>query len=134
MSDGYLRQRQFYEDISGTLTVDSQDTDPVAVPLNTSRDALFQTIFVQRGTITILSPGVPGTTWTLGDDQAGFITQDYPVGVDDPVEIPFDFGAIGRPITEGAAFIIATSAPGAGGLMSFEGYRKLTGVGASANP
>ena len=131
MSDGYLRNRHFYQDVAGTGTVDSGDTEVSLVPTLGSVDGNLQTIFVQRGTLTVLNAGDPGTTWTLGDDQSAFITEDYAVGPDDARSYAFDFGAQGRALTEGAAFIVTCSAAGATGLISFEAYRKLTGVGAA---
>lgn len=130
MSDRYSRLRQSYEDISGSVAVDITDTEPVVVPVNGSSNGLQQTIFVQRGTMTVQNSGAPGTTWTLADSEGAAVSEDYPVDADNPASIAFDFGATGRPLTEGAAFQLVCSAPGAGGLVTFEGYRKLTGVGA----
>ena len=131
MSDGYLRQREFFENISGSVAVDISDTEPVLVPANLANsNGLQQTIFIQRAVITIQTPGAPGTTWTLGDDQAVFITPDYPVDADSPNEVTLDYTAIGRPLTEGASFILSCSQAGAGGIISWSGYRKLTGIGA----
>lgn len=128
MSDAYRRLREFNEDISGTALVDTADTEVIQVVAKP-----LETIYIQRVIADVTEPGPTGTDWQLTDDSGTaimspiFVDGTGQVG-DNPQHQRRDFGATGRPLMEGGALVLLTD-PGASGLVTWEGYRKLTNTG-----
>jgi len=124
MSDGYVRLRRFFEDISGTVAMDSTTGDTVA-----KAGRPLDTIYVQRIVASIVSAGVAGSVWRITDTDGSILLSDLPA--DEAKEIERDLGATGRACKEGEGLVITADPPGATGLISWDGYRKRTGVGAA---
>jgi len=126
MSDGYLRQREFFRSISGSRDVAAADTGTIALVAAIPK----HTIFVQRlhFEVTTLTAS---EVWTV-QDGAG---TPVPVAVQSAAAVgrgDADYGAIGKPLTEATALnLVISGATGAVGSVTWEGYAKLT-LGAAA--
>lgn len=124
MSDAYLRQREFYQDISGSLIVST-----AAVTQDLIADKASETIFLQKAHVHIT--GASAKTWDLKDKAGTPIELAGPFdGTNDGVHYDQDFGARGVPLTEGKGLQLVISAAGAAGIVTWEGYRKRTAGGA----
>jgi len=126
--DPYLRNRTFYEDISGDFTVETTQDDLVI-----KDGKVNETIFIQKVHVSITTAS-GGKTWQLTDDANPTPKQIAgPFATDtDGAHYDRDYGAKGVPLGEGQGLKLDVSAAGAGGLVVWEGYRKLTGVAAPA--
>ncbi len=123
MADGYRQLRTFFEDVSGSVSI-TELTDaetPVA-----AKDLV--TIFVQRIHWDVVSPGADGAAWQVTDSNGTVLTADLPADVAGHFER--DLTAPGRPCKEGEGLVV-TADPNTSGIVTWEAYRKLTGVGAA---
>lgn len=123
MADGYEQLQRFFENISGTVAIDSTTT--TVTPL-TGRT--LDTICLQRLIVGIVSAGSPNTKWTVTDTNGSVITANF--SADTEGSVSRDLSAQGRALKEGEGLQIVCD-PGASGLVTWEGYRKRTGVGAA---
>jgi hypothetical protein len=122
MSDGYLRNREFFGNLSGSYRVAATDNGLVtlvaAIPL--------QTIFLQGLHIEVTT--LTGSElWTFQDGAGTPIPLIPSVSAAAVAHFDFDFGPGGVPLTEAQAFVLnVTGAVGAIGWLSWEAYKKLT--------
>ena len=124
MADGYAQLRTFFQDISGSVSMDSvtADVTPIAPkPL--------ETIFIQRLSVDVTAASASvGAQWVVSDTNATPLTA--PFLADAVGSTPRDFLAVGRALKEGEGLKI-TADLGAIGIVTWQGYRKLTGIGAT---
>lgn len=123
MADGYERLREIHENISGSVSIDSTTT--TQTPWS---ERAFYTIFIQSVSADIVSAGAASTKWRITDTNGSVVMADIPADVEGPVVR--DLLALGRALKEGEGLVVECDA-GASGIVSWEGYRKLTGVGAT---
>ena len=123
MSDAYLRQREFFQNISGSLSVATATDDTTLVTNGRSSDTIFiQKIHVQ---VTAVSSS---KTWTFKDSAGTPVLTAAAIDAGTLGHTDMDFGADGVPLTEGKNFLLDVSAAGAAGQITWEGYQKLTGA------
>ena len=126
MADGYHRNRTVFEDISDSVSIDAltSTVTPVAAKAR-------ETIFVQRVMATVMGAGVAGSTWTVTDTNGTVLMADLSADVEGELA-PVDLGANGRGLKEGEGLLISVDpSSGSSGIVTWEGYRKRTGVGAA---
>jgi len=124
MVGDYIRNRTFYQDISGALILGVNTNDTTLVTPRTISD----TLFIQRVHIQITGASA-GKTWQIVD-SAGTpvqITGPFPTDTDGS-HYDMDFGPTGVPLTEGANLVLDVSATGAAGIITWEGYAKRTAI------
>lgn len=125
MGEPYRRNTTFYQSISGTLNVLTSTDDTTLVSTKTN-----YTMFLQRLHIEITAAS-SGKTWTFKDSAGTPILLVPSIATDSIAHFDFDFGPNGIPLTEEKNFLLDVSATGAGGWVAWEGYQKLTKVGAA---
>ncbi len=125
MSEAYLQRRRFFEDISGTVTIDPLATDTVL-----KAGKALDTIYLQVVKISLVTAGQMGSIWRISDTNGAVVLSDIPVEAVGEIA-PYDLGATGRALGEGEGLILTAEPPGAVGLVTWDGYRKRTGVGAA---
>jgi len=120
MSDGYLRKRQFYGDLSGSLSVTPFTNQTVLVTCRVGDALHIQRLHVH---CTI---GLAGASWVF-QDSAGVPVMTVPVAATttDPSGDQ-DFGQDGFVLTPGASLVFVPSAPGASGIVTWDAFSKLT--------
>ena len=123
MSDGYRRQRVIFGDISGALVVTTATTTTTLVTPKTNH-----TIYVQRIDIQVTTGSA--TTWSVRDNNSTVVDLTGTLDVSSaPLHHgPFDFGPIGIPITAGKLLTLTIGGAGAAGVVTWDGYQKLTTV------
>lgn len=121
MSDAYLRNRQFYEDISGSTVLTTAST-ATALAQVTARSQ-DHAIFMQKVHIRVTT-GNSGKTWTLLDTAGTPRPVTGAVPCDAVGSFEIDFGADGYQLTAGKNLALTISAAGAAGVVSWEGYTK----------
>lgn len=118
--------RRTFKDVSGQLVLGTSGDDQALVAALTNGTIFIQKIYVlittQSNTFLSFESG-------SGSGTAIFITATNPA-VGTIYEI--DFGARGVALTEGEAFHLDVGATGLAATITWEGYAKLTGVGAPA--
>lgn len=121
MADGYLRRRRQYQDISGTLAVNSTGT---TTTVKSARSANY-TLFIQRWRFRITTGAAQ--TWSVQDTNSSPLTISGLVDVSTaPSSAGEDFGPEGVPLTAGKNLTLTISAAGAAGIFEWEGYQKPT--------
>src|SRR5678816_2232514 len=107
MSDGYLRKRQFFGDLSGSLSVTPFTNNVTLLTCRPGEALHIQRVHVHCNT------GVGGVTWAL-QDSAGVPVTNVPAAAAtvDPAGDQ-DFGQDGFTLTTGANLVFVPSAPGA---------------------
>lgn len=126
----YERQRQINEDVSGDLNVAAATGDTT---LKTVRNTKT-TIFVQKIHIQITT-GSAGKTWSIEDSAGSPITLTGNLPVDTaPLSYTIDFGPAGKDLTEATNLVLNVSAAGAVGIVTWEAYQRLTGIGTIQTP
>lgn len=119
--DGYDKQRTIHHDISGTLTVAAGTGDTTLVTVrNTST-----TIYIQQVIAYITTDAAQ--SWSFEDSASSAVVVcevTTSPGVD--TRWAFDFGPIGKPLTEGKNFVLNMSAAGLAGHIEWYGYSHLT--------
>lgn len=123
MPEPYQRNRVFFQDISGSLSVVAATDDTTLVTNPRTAD----TIFLQKLHIEITA-GSAAKTWTFKDSAGTPVNMVPTVDASVVAHFDFDFGPRGVPLTEGKNFLLDVSAAGAAGWISWEGYQKLTGA------
>ncbi len=121
MSDGYRRQRTQYQDISGGLQVGAfTATTTLASPRTVA-----QAIYVQKVHLNLTGVLI-SATWTIQDSTGVVIVGPLPVStIAGAVPSEYDFGAFGIALTVGASLQFVPSTPGATGVVTWEGYRRV---------
>lgn len=125
--DPYGQLRKFHQDISGQLTVAAGTDDATLVALRA-----LHTIYIQKYHVQITT-GSGAITWNLKDGDGLTVSGLLSAAVA-PVSFERDFGARGFALGEGKAFLLDVSAAGAVGVITWEGYKALTGVGSPQTP
>ena len=122
MSDAFLRNREFYGSTSGNRRVLTTDTGILALVAAIPKETIFiQRIHVEVTTLTA------SELWTFQDGAGTPIPMVPSVSAAAIAHFDFDFGPDGVPCTEATAFNLSiTGAVGAGGWVSWEGYKKHT--------
>ena len=113
--------RRLYEDISGKLIVAADTGDTTLVAAKTG-----QTIYIQRIIFYVTTDAAQSMSFEDGTLQIANI----PASPGDDTRWDFDFGDVGIPLTESAAFLMNVRAAGLAGNLVWEGYQKCTAVGA----
>lgn len=122
-AEGYLQQRRWNQDISGSLRTTAGTTTTTLV---TNQRPLTDTIFIQKIHLEITTGAAQ--TYTYGDSQPLDLVP--AVSVASIAHFDFDFGPTGMPLTQGKNFVLTISAAGALTNSTWEGYQKRTVVGA----
>ena len=126
MSLDYQGYRRFYQDVSNSLNVTGSTDDTTLVTVKTNH-----TIFVQKVHVQVTGASA-GKTWQITDSAATPIQIMGPFVTDtDGSHFDMDFGAKGTPLTEGKNLLLDVSVTGASGIVTWEGYQKLTAVAAA---
>lgn len=116
MSDGYRRNRVWYQDESGGFQVTVlTGTTTLAVHRDTN------TIYVQRVHVQITS-GL-GVTWSVQGSDGLVIIATIDASKVGPQD--FDFGAWGVPLTVATDLVLVPSAGGAAGSITWDAYQRL---------
>lgn len=123
--DTYRRNRVYYQDISGTLSVVAATDDTTLVTNGKVNDS----IFIQKLHIEVTA-GAAGRTWTFKDSAGTPVNIVPSVDASAIAHFDFDFGPNGVPCTAAKDFLLDVSSAGAAGWISWEGYQKRTVVGA----
>lgn len=122
MYSEYSEYRRWFPDVSDSLKVTATTGDSTLV---TVRDA-NHTIFLQKVHMSVTGPSA-GKTWQVTDSASNPVEISGPFGADvDGAHFDRDFGAKGIPLTEGKNLRLDVSDTGAAGLVTWEGYQKLT--------
>ena len=118
--DAYLRNRQFYGNVSGNYRVAPTDTGLVPLVPAIPRHTIFvQKVHIEVTTLTA------SELWTFQDGAAVPIIPSVSAAA--IAHFDFDFGPDGVPCTEATNFNLNISgATGAAGWTTWEGYKKLT--------
>lgn len=118
----YMRLRIIHQDVSGTLILGTSTDDTTLVtPRSTSH-----TVFVQKAHIQITGASA-GKSWQLVDSASTPIQITGPFPTDtDGSHYDMDFGSLGVPLTEGKNLVVDVSASGAAGIITWEGYQRIT--------
>lgn len=125
MGEPYRRLRTFYQDVSGSFNVLAVST---TTTLQTGKTN--DTIFLQKAHFEITTTSAT-KTWTLQDSAGSPIILIPPVDASAVAHFDFDFGPNGIPLTVGKDLVLAISAAGAGGWVTWEAYSKRTTVAAA---
>lgn len=128
MSKTAAGYREFYQDISGSLTVAAGTGDTTLV---TVKDA-YHTIFIQRIVGYVTTDAAQSMAF---EDSAGTPKKIFELTASPGDETRWEFfgGERGEPLTEGKNFVMNVSAAGLAGNVTWEGYQKLTAVTAADN-
>ena len=130
MSEPYRRKRSFYQDISGSYRSVAADTGIihlVAAPANSN-----DTYYIQKLHIEITTVNGGGELYTFQDGAGTPIPIVPSIATSAIAHFDFDFGPEGVPCTQGTSFDLnITAATGAISWISWEGYKKRTGVTAA---
>jgi hypothetical protein len=118
----YTQKRIFYQDISGNLILGTGTDDTTLVTARTAS----HTVFIQKAHIQITGAS-NGKTWQLVDSASTpvQITGPFPTDTDGS-HYDMDFGPVGVPLTEGKNLVVDVSAAGAAGVITWEGYSRIT--------
>jgi len=122
-ADGY---RRFYQDISGSLAVTASTGDTTLV---TAKNA-SHTIYIQRIIVYITTDAAQSMSFEDSNGTPKKIAE-VTSSPGDETRWDFWFGDQGVPLTEGKNFVLNVSAAGLAGHIEWEGYQKLTAVGAA---
>ena len=125
MSEPYHRERTFYQDVSGTLSVVAGTGDTTLVTAKTN-----DTLYLQKLHIEITA-GSGGKTWTFKDSANTPVLLVPSIDAGSVAHFDIDFGPEGIPCTESKNFLLDVSAAGAAGWISWEMYAKRTAVAAA---
>jgi hypothetical protein len=126
MSEGYLRQRRFYEDRSKDSFLAATDTGKADIA--TVRNA-SHTLYIQR--IVYVPSTVSATALTIQDDAGTpLVIGLIPASQATPYVI--EFGPTGRALTEGKNLDITAAGAGPAGTIHVEAYNKLTAAAVTA--
>ena len=119
MADGYVRQRHYYGDLSGSVEVGALTPGSVlATPRKQSR------IFVQR--IQIVVSGMAAGTWDVQDSVTGqSLLPGGPLSVAATQNLIVDLGANGLGLTPLANLVFVNNGAGAVGSLTWDAYCKL---------
>lgn len=121
--------RSFYTDVSmnATIAAATGDTTLISIGSRTS-----WTIFVQRIIVYITTDAAQ--SWVFEDDNGTpKKVAEVTTSPGDETRWDFDFGPIGKPLTEGKDLELNVSAAGLAGTIEVYAYRKLTSpIAASA--
>lgn len=122
MSDAYLRNREFFGNLSGSRRVLATDTGILQLIAAIPKNSIFvQKMHVEVTTLTA------SELWTFQDGAATPVPIVPSVSAAAIAHFDFDMGPDGVPCTEGTAFNLNVSgATGAVGWVSWEGFKKLT--------
>jgi hypothetical protein len=127
MFDGSLKYRQVYGSLSGGVVV-GPTVGPVVLQANKSSN---WTIYLQRLTIQVATPGFEGSYWLVRDSTGVQLTGQIPTdhasvtpGI--PFSLDVNFGAQGVPLTAGADLVLEAIASDAHGTVTWDAYRKLS--------
>lgn len=123
-AEGYLQQRRWNQDISGSLRTTAGTTSPTLV---TNARPLTDTIFIQRIHVEVTTGAAQ--TWTFGDNTPLDLVP--ALSVASIAHFDFDFGPTGMPLAQGKNFVLTISAAGAVANATWEGYQKRTVVAAA---
>ncbi len=120
--------RCFYQDISGNLTVAAATGDTTLV---TAKD-IYHTIFIQRIIVYVTTDAAQSASFVDSNGTPKKIAE-VTTSPGDETRWDFDFGDAGVPLTEGKNFVLDVSAAGLAGIVTWEGYSKLTAVTSADN-
>lgn len=129
MSDPYRRYTSFYQDASDARRILAADTGVITLAANPNAN---DTIFVQKIHIEITTVNAGGELWTFQDSNGTPVAVAPAISTAAIAHFDFDFGPKGVPLTQAKTFDInITVATGAVGWVTWEAYRKRTGVAAA---
>ena len=128
MSKSVSGYREFYQDISGNLTVAAATGDTTLV---TVKD-IYHTIFIQRIIVYITTDAAQSASFEDSNATPKKIAE-VTTSPGDETRWEFFYGDRGVPLTEGKNFVLNVSAAGLAGIVTWEGYSKLTAVTAADN-
>jgi hypothetical protein len=117
--DEYRRLRTFYKDISESLTIAAGTGDTTLVTARNSSS----TIYVQQVIMYITTDAAQNASF---EDSTGVIVCKVSTSPGVDTRWAFDFGSRGRPLTQGANFVLNVSAAGLAGHIEWYGYSKLS--------
>lgn len=119
MADGYVRQRNYYGNDSGALTVTALTAG------QTLRSPRAQSqLYVQRVKL-VVSGVLAGATWDVRDSLSGqSLLPGGAVSVATSVNLDVDMGANGVKLTPLASLVFVQSAPGAVGYLEWDAYQR----------
>ena len=115
------KYREWNENISGALVVAATDGDTV---LKVARNATT-TIFIQKIIFWVTTDAAQSISFEDTASTPVSIAK-VPTSPGTSTRWEFDFGAKGRPLTEGKNFNMNVSAAGLAGSLEWEGYQRLT--------
>ena len=122
MPGNYEQYRKFYQDVSGSLILGTGTDDSTLVTVRNAN----HTLYLQKAHVQITGASA-GKTWQLTDSAATPVQLTGPFATDtDGTHFDMDFGPVGVPLTEGKNLLLDLSATGAAGVVTWEGYQKLT--------
>jgi len=122
MSDAYLRNREFFGNLSGSRRVLAADTGILALIAAIPKHS----IIVQRIHVEVTTLAA-SELWTFQDGAGTPVPIVPSVSAAAIAHFDFDFGPDGVPCTEGTAFNLNVSgATGAIGWVSWEALKRLT--------
>lgn len=118
--------RQHFQDISGALDVLAADGDATLV---TGRAG--QTIYIQRVIAYITTDAAVSWVFTDSNGTPKKVCE-VTVSPGDETRWDFDFGPLGRPLTEGKNFLLDVSAAGLAGHIEWYGYMRKSSTQTAA--
>ena len=126
MSEPYRRYRTFYQDISGQLKVLATTDDTTLVTVRNAN----HTIYIQKIHFFVSTDAAQSINF---EDSASPTVIIFGIPASPGVNSTWvmDFGPMGYGLTEGKNFLMDVSAIGVAGKLTWEGYQKLTAVGAA---
>ena len=121
MADGYVRQRHYYGDNSGSLEITAlTGSQTLTSPRKQSQ------LFIQR--LYVVVSGAATGTWDVQDGSTGqSLLPGGPVSVATPTPNPIivDLGANGLGLTPLASLVFVNNGAGATGSLTWDAYNKL---------
>src|SRR5262245_35915583 len=122
MSDAFLRNREFFGNLSGSRRVLTSDNGILALVAAIPKNTIYvQRIHVEVTTLTA------SELWTFQDGAGTPVPIVPSVSAAAIAHFDFDFGPDGVPCTESTAFNLSISgATGAAGWVSWEAFSKRT--------
>lgn len=124
-AEGYRRN---YQDISGNLTVAAATGDTTLV---TVKD-IYHTIYIQRIVVYVTTDAAQSASFVDSNGTPKKIAE-VTTSPGDETRWEFFYGEQGVPLTEGKNFVLDVSAAGLAGIVTWEGYQKLTAVTSADN-
>lgn len=118
MSDGYRRNRVWYGDNGGSLTVTPFTTTTTLVTHKAKSAIYVQFIRIQ------ITGALAATTWSLQDSLTGVSLTGAISAAVAPVNTVIDLGPAGIPLSNLADLTFVPSAPGATGIISWDAYQR----------